>query len=202
MCDEGKPTKRTGNISRGQKQILIEFVESNPNLTRSNFSADYTCKNGQRLWQEITNILNASPGAKIDWKQWKRTWQDFQGKAKAKQSSINRNLNATGGGPLDTESLSVEEKRVLNIIHATQIKSDCNIDETPIRFDYSEEYLDIDITNEKVETPDAQPGPSIIVERPTIKIEKVRQKQPLCRATQQKQTSGKKSQASVLLFIY
>lgn len=60
--------KRVGNIL----DLLVEFMEKHPKLIKGKFSADFTLKNAQKLWAEISLILNSVPGAKKEWKQWRK----------------------------------------------------------------------------------------------------------------------------------
>lgn len=56
--------KRTGNISSEQRAILIEFLNKHPELVSAKFSSTLSYRNGQKLWCEVTDILNALPRAK------------------------------------------------------------------------------------------------------------------------------------------
>lgn len=63
---------RCGNTSSEQKKILLEFVKKNPSLVSGKFSNNFTQKDGQILWQDISKILNSCPGANKDWKSWRK----------------------------------------------------------------------------------------------------------------------------------
>lgn len=62
--------KRSGNLSPEQKNELVEFIENHPRLKSGKFSNEFTFKDAQTLWMEITHILNSMPGAKKEWKLW------------------------------------------------------------------------------------------------------------------------------------
>lgn len=69
---EKRAEKRTGNISSGQKEILIEFLNNHSELVSTKFSSKFSHKNAQELWSEVTETLNALPGAKKTWDQWRK----------------------------------------------------------------------------------------------------------------------------------
>jgi len=47
------------NINEEQKKILVEWVVKHPQLNTKKFSANFTLKDSQRLWEEVTIILNS-----------------------------------------------------------------------------------------------------------------------------------------------
>jgi len=63
---------RNSQISIQQKHILLEFMRKNEHLQAGKFSPAFTVKQSQKLWQELTDLLNSSPGAKKDWKKWRK----------------------------------------------------------------------------------------------------------------------------------
>lgn len=71
--DEKPAKKRTGNKTGIQKQMVLDFVELNPQLHTKKFTAQFTHAKGQELWKQITVSLNAVPGGGIKtWKQWRK----------------------------------------------------------------------------------------------------------------------------------
>lgn len=64
--------KKSGSLTREQKKVLIQFIEDHPVLKTSKFTKDFTFKKGQALWEEISLILNAMPGAKKEWIKWRK----------------------------------------------------------------------------------------------------------------------------------
>lgn len=69
---EKRAEKQAGNISSGQKEILIEFLNNHSELVSAKFSSKFSHKNAQELWSEVTETLNALPGAKKTWDQWRK----------------------------------------------------------------------------------------------------------------------------------
>ena len=55
-----------------QKKLLIEFVKKHKKLQAPKFDATFSYKDSQRLWEEISGILNSVPGAKKNWKLWRK----------------------------------------------------------------------------------------------------------------------------------
>lgn len=61
-----------GFASAEQKKELISFMEEHPELKSGKFSSTFTCKTAQQLWIRLTIMLNALPGTKKEWKQWRK----------------------------------------------------------------------------------------------------------------------------------
>lgn len=61
-----------GTISVEQKRVLVEFLKKNPRLLSGKFSSDFTIKTGVAKWEELSNLLNSIPGAKKNWKNWRK----------------------------------------------------------------------------------------------------------------------------------
>ena len=59
-------------ISEEQKQRLIAFVNTNPELISGKFTSDFTKKHSQQLWATITNDLNKVQGAVKPWIKWRK----------------------------------------------------------------------------------------------------------------------------------
>lgn len=66
------PEKRARNISTGQKKTLLDYLNVHPELISAKFSSKFSYKDAQILWNEITRTLNALPGAKKTWYQWRK----------------------------------------------------------------------------------------------------------------------------------
>ncbi|KAF5270829.1 hypothetical protein FQR65_LT17784 [Abscondita terminalis] len=73
-------SKRSANIYASQQRTMLEFLNAHPQLVSGKFTSTFTYKQAQALWHELTNILNAIPGAHKTWIQWRKTWQDKRNK--------------------------------------------------------------------------------------------------------------------------
>lgn len=59
-----------------QKELLLEFIVKNPDLKSGKFTATFTRKVCQKLWMDVTKLLNSVPcGAQKSADQWKRVEQ-------------------------------------------------------------------------------------------------------------------------------
>ncbi|CAG9763560.1 unnamed protein product [Ceutorhynchus assimilis] len=114
--------KKGGSLTREQKKVLIQFIEDHPELKTSKFSKDFTFKKGQALWEEISSILNAMPGANKGWIKWRKTWHDIKNAVKTKSATIRRHLDQTGGGPPINEEITNEDQKILNLISPVVIE--------------------------------------------------------------------------------
>ncbi|XP_039308061.1 uncharacterized protein LOC120358311 [Solenopsis invicta] len=128
--------KRVGNISNGQRKILIEFLNNHPELVSAKFTSTFSYKDAQKLWCEITNILNALPGAKKTWEQWRKTWHDMKNKVKGKKADINQSLKKTGEGPPSEINMTMIDNDVANLIGPTTIYGDATVDESIAEFNF------------------------------------------------------------------
>lgn len=64
--------KRVGYISADQKKEMVDFLEAHPELKSGKFTSNFTFKQGQALWAQLSLKLNALPGAQKEWKQWRK----------------------------------------------------------------------------------------------------------------------------------
>lgn len=65
--------RRISSISQEQRKAMVEFLERNSNLVKGKFSASFTQKDAQHLWENLAQILNSIPtGSRKDWKQWRK----------------------------------------------------------------------------------------------------------------------------------
>lgn len=73
MSSQGR---RTGPVTETQKNYLTEFLKNNKELCTGRFTAQFTAKKAQEMWQNIAYELNAMPGGSHkDWRQWRRVCQ-------------------------------------------------------------------------------------------------------------------------------
>lgn len=59
-------------VSSEQKQLLIELIETNPNLVKQKFTNNFTHKDLLKAWEDVSVSLNSCAGAKKDGKEWKK----------------------------------------------------------------------------------------------------------------------------------
>lgn len=64
--------KKSFNASDNQKKMLVEYLKKHPELLSGKFTNTFTLKDAVRKWQEITEILNSVPGARKEWKSWRK----------------------------------------------------------------------------------------------------------------------------------
>lgn len=67
------PKENKRSCSRKQKEILINFLKSHPDLQKGQFTSSFTFKKARALWDEVTIFLNSQVGGSVkNWKQWRR----------------------------------------------------------------------------------------------------------------------------------
>jgi len=60
------------SVTLAQKECLVDFMETNKELTKGKFSTNFTHKNAQHLWQKITLELNSMIGATKTTEKWRK----------------------------------------------------------------------------------------------------------------------------------
>ncbi|KAK4882390.1 hypothetical protein RN001_005709 [Aquatica leii] len=75
-------------LSDLQKQCLSEFLGKNPSVKSGKFTSSFTYKTAQRMWQMISEQLNAIGPVQKNWCQWRKTWQDIKAKTKSKEGEL------------------------------------------------------------------------------------------------------------------
>ncbi|KAF5301668.1 hypothetical protein FQR65_LT19206 [Abscondita terminalis] len=127
--------KKSVYISVAQKKHLVELMKGKENLISGKFTNSFTRKDGQKQWEGIADVLNAIPGAKKEWHQWRKSWQDLRVKAKQKQAALRRHALATGGGPAMTDDITPVEEDVISTIAPVTIEGH-EIEESVVDFDF------------------------------------------------------------------
>lgn len=59
-------------ISENQKNVMADYFIVNRKLIENKFSDSFTFEHGERLWNELSELLNASGKAQKDVKKWKK----------------------------------------------------------------------------------------------------------------------------------
>uniref|UniRef100_A0A6P7HDD5 Regulatory protein zeste n=1 Tax=Diabrotica virgifera virgifera TaxID=50390 RepID=A0A6P7HDD5_DIAVI len=116
--------KYSGSVSAEQKKELIHFIECHPELKSGKFSNEFSWKTAQNLWMHVAEHLNALPGAKKEWKQWRKTWQDMKSTAKRKKTQLKNQLTATGGGPQQDIIITEEDDQILDLVGSVAVEGD------------------------------------------------------------------------------
>ncbi|CAG9826614.1 unnamed protein product [Diabrotica balteata] len=152
MDKENKNSMFGGFVSSEQKKELINFMEENPDLKSGKFTNNFTYKTAQTMWQTLSQILNALPGAKKEWKQWRKTWQDMKSNTKRKNTKIKNSQVETGGGPpIKDVKMTEEDLKIIEILGTAIVEGDPLVAESATSFHFSndcDENLDEDAKEE------------------------------------------------------
>ncbi|CAH2100950.1 unnamed protein product [Euphydryas editha] len=123
--DEGKnsdmDTEKFPLVLSATEWQQIKLNENSKNASHSyaaeNFQSSFTHKDAQKHWEEIAQTLISIPGANIDWKAWRKTWQDYLSKTKSKSAAIKKIRSGTGGSPPPPNPLDQFEEGVAALFH-------------------------------------------------------------------------------------
>jgi len=111
-------------MSLDQKEELVSFLTSHPEMVKNKFSAKVTFAGVQKLWETLTNAVNAQPGAKKDKEGWQKTWADLRRQTRKRAADIIKDIRKTGGGESSVPPLSDIENRVIALVGETSATGD------------------------------------------------------------------------------
>ncbi|XP_071162853.1 myb/SANT-like DNA-binding domain-containing protein 4 [Mytilus edulis] len=112
------PRLRKTNFSQLEENILQTEVEKHYAVIKEKHSTSTTNLEKNRVWNNITNKINALGVANRTQKEVRDKWRNLTVKAKSVFTDHRREINKTGGGPaLKKPSSSVE--RVVNMLQDT-----------------------------------------------------------------------------------
>nr|CAI5829503.1 unnamed protein product [Callosobruchus analis] len=55
-----------------QKRVMLDFLNQHPQLYQGKFDNKFTFKEAQQQWTRLAELLNAIPGARKNWIQWRK----------------------------------------------------------------------------------------------------------------------------------
>lgn len=56
----------------GKTHLLLDFLQKNPQLKSGKFTSSFTYKTAQKMWNDVSVILNAVGPAQKNWNQWRK----------------------------------------------------------------------------------------------------------------------------------
>lgn len=103
-------------VSPRHWDILLNFIEANPEIITGKFTCSNAREKMARLWEEIAEALNSLGMGTKSAAKWKIALQDWKYKTKQKASAIRMSLTQTGGGPSNLKILNEQEERLMSFI--------------------------------------------------------------------------------------
>ncbi|XP_017470296.1 PREDICTED: uncharacterized protein LOC108361987, partial [Rhagoletis zephyria] len=98
-----------------QFETLVKYMEDNPSFARG-FNKGVHKIDVKQKWNSLALTLNSIGPPTRDGAGWQKVWIDLKGKVKKKIVHNKREVNATGGGVFNQQSLSPLETRVANVM--------------------------------------------------------------------------------------
>ncbi|KAH8285952.1 hypothetical protein KR054_000942, partial [Drosophila jambulina] len=92
---------------------FVSFMEKNPDIARGYSKGDKVTMEAK--WQSLAEELNTAGPPIKDVGGWKKAWIDWRTSIKKKLSHNKKEVNATGGGPLNQMALSATENKVAEV---------------------------------------------------------------------------------------
>ncbi|CAH1637275.1 unnamed protein product [Spodoptera littoralis] len=112
-----------------QFATLLEYMETHGDLARPVAGPQGRLRS-DRLWAELTNILNAvGGGVSKTTDKWKKVWADWKSKTKKKALTIRHHARGTGGGPASGQNLSATDERMLAIMGPLAVTGQVSVEE-------------------------------------------------------------------------
>ncbi|XP_018578550.1 myb-related transcription factor, partner of profilin-like isoform X1 [Anoplophora glabripennis] len=106
-------------INHSHWEVLVDFMEKHPDLARGSFSGPNGKQEMKKLWQQLSNILNAIGMGERSTEKWQKTWCDLKYTIKKRASQIHKDQKGTGGGPSSARNLTPFELRILDVLGNT-----------------------------------------------------------------------------------
>uniref|UniRef100_A0A6P7F4N7 Regulatory protein zeste n=1 Tax=Diabrotica virgifera virgifera TaxID=50390 RepID=A0A6P7F4N7_DIAVI len=130
--------KRLLKVTEKQKKVLVEYIKTKPQLSSGRFTQDFSQKDSEQLWEDLTNTLNSMGGAIKPWQSWRKCWQDIRSRTKVKMGNIKKHQNKTGGGPPipPEDNLTSTEEDVYSIIKEVSVEGH-TVEESMVSFDFN-----------------------------------------------------------------
>ncbi|KAF5283219.1 hypothetical protein FQR65_LT14048 [Abscondita terminalis] len=103
-------------ISTEQKEVLLDFMISHPEFSKTKLLGVEGRKTKNALWAVLTEQINACEGPSKPVEKWQRVWADLKTKTKRKASDIKASRSKTGGGPACPQTLNTFDIKLLNLL--------------------------------------------------------------------------------------
>lgn len=115
------PAKRARkpNFTPAECAVIFEKAEENLKVIKSTFSSTLTNKNKSRVWEEITNKVNALGVCKRDAMDVKEKWRSMVSSAKKEHNKCAVSRKKTGGGK-QPDSPKETSKKIFNCLKRTR----------------------------------------------------------------------------------
>ncbi|KAL5237088.1 hypothetical protein ACI65C_004498 [Semiaphis heraclei] len=123
------------SVSFAQKEALISYMQSHPELHKGKFSSTFTSQKSKVLWQKIANELNSIVGATKEPSKWKKCWIDLKSNVKTKSVEYKKSCRKTGGGDNENEKTDEWEDNILNLIGEVHVNGHPNTAEPVVSFE-------------------------------------------------------------------
>ncbi|CAH1106695.1 unnamed protein product [Psylliodes chrysocephalus] len=110
-----------------QWSTLVDFIEQHPEMVTHKFVGINGRENFNKLWEELTTLLNSTGFGSKDCKKWQEVFGKWKSKIKIKAQEIQCGIKKTGGGgPLP--QLTPIEERLIGIIGWKIVTGDRNVE--------------------------------------------------------------------------
>ncbi|XP_054720120.1 uncharacterized protein LOC129229772 [Uloborus diversus] len=91
-------------------------MEENPSLNKGARTQNFTVNDKERLWNILTDKLNADGGGYKSKEMWQKCWSDHKSEVKAKHLLRKKSRGKTGGGQGSIKEATDHELRVQALI--------------------------------------------------------------------------------------
>ncbi|KFM83439.1 Coiled-coil domain-containing protein-like protein, partial [Stegodyphus mimosarum] len=119
--------KRTAALNAHEVSVLIDLLESRPDLISGKLGGSYPNVAAVRMaWEEVASQLNIlGSGVIRTGLEIKKKWIDLKYRTKRKASEISQATLQRGGGPPFAQKLSDVELKIMALIGRTCVEGVC-----------------------------------------------------------------------------
>ncbi|XP_050059873.1 uncharacterized protein LOC126551143 [Aphis gossypii] len=109
---------------------------AHPELQKGKFGPNFTHKQANALWNEVSQELNSIIGANKNAEKWRKCWIDMKSNTKNKNVQLRKSLMKTGGGEAsDLFDLEPLDNKISSIIGNVSIFGQSQITEPIVNFE-------------------------------------------------------------------
>ncbi|XP_039969074.1 uncharacterized protein LOC120780903 [Bactrocera tryoni] len=88
---------KSQHTKQSQFEIMVEFMESHPNLAKGYVKCADTKQTSKHLWERLSENLNGDGPPIRDMLSWEKVWADYKTHIKAKAHKNKLHMSGTGG---------------------------------------------------------------------------------------------------------
>ncbi|XP_071054261.1 uncharacterized protein [Onthophagus taurus] len=119
--------KREANMSYSQKAALVAFMTDHAEFLQGKVAGIERKEERNRLWEELTVLLNNIEGAVKDSTKWQKVWMNLKNKTRRKSLEINALTTNCEAGPNTVVKLTDMQRQILHLMTKESVEVEMNM---------------------------------------------------------------------------